>query len=107
MDPVLGRAADKRALASAGGRVALDRVAAGADEVEQLGELHDKVVVVYPVERVRLEEVLVERGLERPPGVFQQGEIISKISRPERGFGERLSPVGAWVRRTGTYVVLL
>lgn len=39
-------------------------MATGANEVEQLGELDNNRVVVHLVERVLLEEVLVEGGLE-------------------------------------------
>jgi hypothetical protein len=34
------------------------------DKIEQLGQLHDKVIVIHPVEGVRFEEILVERGFE-------------------------------------------
>jgi hypothetical protein len=70
VDPVLCGASNKGVLAATGRRVALDRVTASADEVKELGQLDDEVVVVDAVEGVRLEEVLVEGGFERPTGEF-------------------------------------
>ncbi|KAI3491675.1 hypothetical protein L1887_43987 [Cichorium endivia] len=68
--PVLGGLTHKGRLVAAGARVALDGVAAGTDEVEELGELDDELVVVLLVEGARGEVVLYEFLAEETAGLL-------------------------------------
>lgn len=70
VNPVLGRLADKGALTSTSGRVALNRVAPRPDEIVEFRELHNDRIPIVLVERTLLEVLLNERGLEWYLGLF-------------------------------------
>lgn len=89
VDPIFGGLANEVLLLSTSGRVALDGVTAGTDDVVELRELDNVVVVVILEERLALEASGEDR-LESPTGVFLQRVSVN------------------WcLRRMQTYVMLL
>ena len=88
-DPIFGGTTSEGVLAATGGRVALDRMTTGSDEIEQLGELDDEDVVVHAVKGVLLKEVFGKDGLQGKAGQFLP--ISSPSRRPSNRGSHRAS----------------
>ncbi len=77
--PVLRRAPHKSILTPTSRRIPFDRMSPRPNQIKQLRKLHDQVIVIHPIERVCLEEFLIESGFKResskfllPPSAFDR-----------------------------------